>query len=310
MNILQYVITIAEEKNLLKAAQKLYVTPSALSQAISRLEADLHAQLFSRGRTGWEPTEAGELYLNMARNVSVIQEKTILDIHLLNTARSRPIRLGMSAGHNADMLSMILPQFMDRFPNGRITLEERPVTQTLERVAAGALDIGFATSAFPIPGFMLHRLSTERFIIAVPKSDPLSEYVGTVKEGDPFPTAPLSLFRDCGFMCMQEGTTFRTAINEIFRSAGFLPKMIFESSSMQTIRNLAMSGYAVTIMPAIYGKPSEKTTFFFLDTPLLWSRYFAHLPQKTLSLQEEYLLTLSENYYRQGLSGQSPIRNQ
>ena len=110
-------------------------------------------------------------------------------------------------------------------------------------------------------------------------------------------------------MCMQEGTTFRSAVDEMFKIAGFRPNMIFESSSMQTIRHLAMSGYAVTIMPAQYAETSGGSVYFYLDTPLLWNRYFAHIPQKTLSVQEAYLLTLSENYYRDRLTGQNFVFN-
>ena len=83
--------------------------------------------------------------------------------------------------------------------------------------------------------------------------------------------------------------------------------MVFESSSMQTIHNLAKSGYAVTIMPAQYAMSTGGSVYFYLDTPLLWNRYFAHLPQKTLSVQEAYLLTLSEDYYRNRLSGRDSV---
>lgn len=305
MDIFRYAITIAEEKSLLKAAQKLYITPSALSQAVARKEAELGTTLFVRSRNGWLPTAAGEVYLNMARRIDAIREKTYLDIRMLNTKDSPPVKIGMSAGHNADMFATILPQFMDRFPGSKIILEETPVLETIDRLRAGTIDVGFATSAFPIPNMALHRLATERFVLSVPKSDPLSGYSGNIKAGEQLPTVPLSLFRDHEFMCMQEGTTFRSAVDEMFKIAGFRPNMIFESSSMQTIRHLAMSGYAVTIMPAQYAETSGGSVYFYLDTPLLWNRYFAHIPQKTLSVQEAYLLTLSENYYRDRLTGQN-----
>ena len=56
--------------SLTKAAERLFITPSALTQQVLRLENELHAPLFIRSRSGWQPTEAGEIYLEAARKMS------------------------------------------------------------------------------------------------------------------------------------------------------------------------------------------------------------------------------------------------
>lgn len=66
---LEYVVAIADEKSLTKAAERLFITPSALTQQVLRLENELHAPLFIRSRSGWQPTEAGEIYLEAARKI-------------------------------------------------------------------------------------------------------------------------------------------------------------------------------------------------------------------------------------------------
>ena len=45
---LEYVVAIADEKSLTKAAERLFITPSALTQQVLRLENELHAPLFIR----------------------------------------------------------------------------------------------------------------------------------------------------------------------------------------------------------------------------------------------------------------------
>ena len=52
---LEYVVAIADEKSLTKAAERLFITPSALTQQVLRLENELHAPLFIRSRSGWRP---------------------------------------------------------------------------------------------------------------------------------------------------------------------------------------------------------------------------------------------------------------
>ena len=62
---IQYIVAIAEENNITRAAEKLYITQSALNQQLLKLEKELGVQLFHRSRTDWHPTEAGEIYLRL-----------------------------------------------------------------------------------------------------------------------------------------------------------------------------------------------------------------------------------------------------
>ena len=57
---LNYLIAIAEEKSISKAAERLYMAQSSLSQFLSTLEANLGNRLFVRQSTGVRPTEAGK----------------------------------------------------------------------------------------------------------------------------------------------------------------------------------------------------------------------------------------------------------
>ena len=48
---IQYIVAIAEENNITRAAEKLYITQSALNQQLLKLEKELGVQLFHRSRT-------------------------------------------------------------------------------------------------------------------------------------------------------------------------------------------------------------------------------------------------------------------
>mgnify|MGYP005875866277 CR=1 FL=1 len=61
-NQLRYVLTIAEEKSITRAAQRLYLTQPSLSLSLKALEEELGTPLFTRGPDGLEPTYAGSLF--------------------------------------------------------------------------------------------------------------------------------------------------------------------------------------------------------------------------------------------------------
>lgn len=73
---LDYFVVIAEEKNISKAAERLYISQSALSQQLAKLEDSLGAQLFNRKHRTLELTEAGQIYLNSAYHIMHISEET------------------------------------------------------------------------------------------------------------------------------------------------------------------------------------------------------------------------------------------
>ena len=58
---IEYILKIAEEKNVSRAAMKLFISQSALNQQLLKLEKELGAPLFYRTRHNWELTEIGEL---------------------------------------------------------------------------------------------------------------------------------------------------------------------------------------------------------------------------------------------------------
>lgn len=73
---IEYIVKIADEGSITHAAEKLFMTQSALNQQLLRLEKELDAQLFFRSRSNWRPTPIGEIYLDGAREILRIKKRT------------------------------------------------------------------------------------------------------------------------------------------------------------------------------------------------------------------------------------------
>lgn len=72
---MEYVIVIAQEKNLSKAAERLFISQPALSRFLVKLEQELGTPLFERKNRQYIPTMAGELYLDTAREILCLQQQ-------------------------------------------------------------------------------------------------------------------------------------------------------------------------------------------------------------------------------------------
>ena len=78
MNLLQmqYFLAVAESGLLIATAEKLHISPSALSKTINRLESDLGVRLFERSNTGMVLTEAGILARDtMSEALAMLEER-------------------------------------------------------------------------------------------------------------------------------------------------------------------------------------------------------------------------------------------
>ena len=62
---LEYIVAVAEERSISKAADRLYLAQSSLSQFVSRYEAELGVKLFKRTSGGVRPTAAGSCFCAM-----------------------------------------------------------------------------------------------------------------------------------------------------------------------------------------------------------------------------------------------------
>ena len=70
---IQYILEVARCGGITKAANKLYITPSALSRFVQARESELNVLLFHRVGKRFIPTEAGKYYIQKCREIEQLQ---------------------------------------------------------------------------------------------------------------------------------------------------------------------------------------------------------------------------------------------
>lgn len=107
---LRYFVAVAEERSFTRAAERLWVAQPGLSTQIRRLETELGVQLFVRHTRGAEPTAAGKVLLERARNVLTAVDSVLATGHDVADGTVGSLRLGVASwtrwGRTDEMLTM------------------------------------------------------------------------------------------------------------------------------------------------------------------------------------------------------------
>lgn len=175
---LRYFATVAEELHFGRAAERLLIAQSVVSQQVRRLERELDVVLFDRSPRHVRLTEAGRAFLPEALAVLDAQERAVASMARFAEHRSRVLRIGTSAGLG-DRLTEVLDGLARRLPDTQVDLVSAPVAKRLEMVAEGELDASFVRGEVeqePASGSLrLLPVWREDLVVALPRRHPLAE---------------------------------------------------------------------------------------------------------------------------------------
>jgi len=93
---LEYFLAVAEELHFSRAAQRMFISQPALSQAIAGLERTLDVELFSRTRQNVELTEAGTELLRHARGMLSDREAAVAAVRRVSRGEAGVLRVGLA----------------------------------------------------------------------------------------------------------------------------------------------------------------------------------------------------------------------
>ncbi|MGD9943336.1 MAG: LysR family transcriptional regulator [Burkholderiaceae bacterium] len=140
---------VARTGSIRAAADRLYVTPSALSRELQKLEQDLGVELFERRARGVVLTAAGKIYLNHVRDVLNGVERMRSELDALQNLLRGHVTLLSVEGYASDFLAPVIAQFQDDYPNIRFSMRITAATAVVAGIASGEADIGLVFNLQP-----------------------------------------------------------------------------------------------------------------------------------------------------------------
>ena len=134
---------VAKSQSFSKAAKALYMTQSAVSQAIKQLESSIDITLFKRTSKGVELTEAGNILYKYTSSAMELLETGLLKVESLKSLDDGELKIGASDTISTYFLLPRLEMFHKLYPNIKIKIINRVTTETIELLKNGQIDIAF-----------------------------------------------------------------------------------------------------------------------------------------------------------------------
>ena len=171
---LQTFVEVVRSGTFAGAAEALTFTPSAVSQQMAKLEAELGTALLVRDARGVQLTPAGRVLHQRALVILAAVRDAQLDIDALRTDRLGRLRLGSFAAATAGVVPRALRLFRRRLPSTEVELLELGAAGLRD----GRLDLALESSVGPAgggdPGIAAVVLAREPLMLAMPAGHPLA----------------------------------------------------------------------------------------------------------------------------------------
>lgn len=168
---LRYFLAVSEELSFSRAAERCFISQSAISHQITKLEQELGAPLFERSTRVVKLSPAGSRLVPIAQEVLSLETKAFA---VAKEPRNR-IRITASMSFAPQSLAAIA-HVREKHPDLDIEFVIKNFTDRIEAVAAGDADIALIRGEVDRPGLETVELGVEDLMIATSNHHPVSAF--------------------------------------------------------------------------------------------------------------------------------------
>lgn len=175
-NELQALVEVITAGGFNKAALRLGLSQSAVSQAVAGLENKLGTPLIKRGR---QPSlsRAGRRLFDYAQQVVYGEQLLLADLESMQRGSEPPLSLAMNSMLTHRYAASLLSTYCDQHPHRALKIQELPSRQIITAVLSGEIELGFGPFQTHMKAFTQTVLFSEERHLVISPCHPLAKRV-------------------------------------------------------------------------------------------------------------------------------------
>ncbi|MCV4231648.1 LysR family transcriptional regulator [Virgibacillus sp. LDC1] len=229
---------VAETGNFTRAAERLYITQSAVSHAIRELEEKAETALFDRLSKSVQLTKSGRLLLEEV--TPILSSCEALDARISCLEKQAPLHIVSSITIAAFWLPKILKAFQKDWPDILIHVDVVSAANAIEILRNGKADIALIEGAAPQGPFTcIPFASYPLYVVCAP------DYLITHNE--------LTLQQFCSekLLLREKGSAIRDTLDSVLYLSGHTAQPAWTSVNSLALIEAAKAGFGITILPDV-----------------------------------------------------------
>jgi len=246
---LEVFLAVMECSSVTRAAERIGLSPGAVSLQLQNLAAELRTDLFVRSGKHLAPTPAAlrleERARGVTRGMRQIQQEFAGD----PSADGRPFHFATGATSLIHHLGHPLRLLRKKFPQTPIQITVQPTEEMVAGLRDRRYDLALISLPYPHEDLTILPLFEEELLVLRPSRTQVRRWhVGTLAaeelQGQPFVLYP-------------KRSNMRTIIEACFRELEITPRVIMEADDTEVMKKLVESGFGHSMLPeyALHARP-------------------------------------------------------
>ena len=252
---LEVFLAVMECSSVTRAAERIGLSPGAVSLQLQNLAAELRTDLFVRSGKHLAPTPAAHRLVESARGVTRQMRQIQQEFAGDPAADGRPFHFATGATALIHHLAQPLRLVRKKFPQTPMQITVQPTEEMVEGLRDRRYDLALISLPYPHDDLAVLPLFEEELLLLRPSKNQVRRWhVGTLAaeelQGQPFVLYP-------------KRSNMRTMIEEFFRDLGIAPRVIMEADDTEVMKKLVETGFGYSMLPeyALHSRPRYYQTF-------------------------------------------------
>lgn|SRR5690625_1983587 len=234
---LELFIAAAEHRSFAAAAAEVFVTPNAVSAAVTELETLFNTQLFIRRRAkGLTLTAAGQDLVVRARDLLDRANELTLHIGNVSDVPRGPVKVGCYSTLAATVVPELWAQVTRLLPEIQLDIEEGPVEVLSQRLLDGHLDLLISYRVGLPMGLVVEVLFESSPQVVLPEDHPMSHQASVALEA----------LKDESLILLDLPPAGDNTLR-LLQERGLRPHVLHRSTSYETVRSMVARGFGYSL---------------------------------------------------------------
>ena len=289
---LKYFVSVVETGSVTKAAEHCFISQPSLSQQLAKLEESIGKKLFLRVKGKLILTEPGQVLFVQARKILSSVEDAKHRVDDVGSSSGGSVSIGILPTLAPFILPGTLAALSSKFPDALVIVREEISESIVDAAASGEIDILIEVLPFDNTHLHVEPLFIDEFYIAVHKDNPLSR----LKE------IPINVLDNIPFILLEDINCLARQIEQYCFDEKFMPKVLFKTYQLATVKQLIEINYGISILPsiAIDKEPNSSIRYIKLKDKVSRKVVLATVQDRYFSPAAEFFISTVKEQYQTG----------